>query len=326
MLRPRNAPEAAFLSATPGQIQELLKERASTPSLPGLLEKQSPTAALLFGLLLVGAIGVIQHWTQIQLSSLVFYLLPTVLGAWCGGMRTGVVLSLTSTLVCYAVDLHRKESQPIIYWDAGIGLGFFLLTSYLLARLRFQVLRERALARIDYLTGAANRLAFYEITRHEIERARRTQRPLTIAFMDLDNFKETNDCLGHLIGDELLCRFVEIVQQKTRASDALGRIGGDEFALLLPETDAVAANALLIKLHERLRQAMHEQGRPVTLSVGAVTFAKPPKDVDTLIHHADELLYDAKRNGKDRLCHVVIDDAPWGSDELVTSASRCRAV
>lgn len=304
------APEVSLLATPPQEIARLLGADAPVFSFLNFFERQSRRRLVLLGLFLVGGIGLIKHWTGSEIVFSIFYLVPIGLGAWCGGMRTGVVLSLASVVVGYAVDaLDQHIDRPLVLlWNAGAGLVFFLTTSYLLDRLRMALLRERVLARIDYLTGAATRWAFYNVANHELERARRKGQPLTVAFMDLDNFKEINDRLGHLTGDDLLCRFVEVIRQKVRSSDVLGRIGGDEFALLLPETGADGAKVLLVKLHELLRDALQEKGWTVTVSIGVVTFLAPPKDVDSLIRHADALMYQAKRAGKDRLCFLVAQD------------------
>src|SRR6185312_6159583 len=104
------------------------------------------------------------------------------------------------------------------------------------------------LARIDALTGVANGRTFYDLARVELCRFQRTGRPFTVAYLDLDNFKQVNDRLGHPAGDDLLRRVAQVLRDNTRVLDVPARLGGDEFALLLPETDAEDALPVLSKL------------------------------------------------------------------------------
>src|SRR5207237_3552929 len=129
----------------------------------------------------------------------------------------------------------------------------------------------------------------------ESERARRLSRPLTLAYIDLDNFKQVNDRLGHAAGDAVLVQVVRTVCDELRGSDLLARLGGDEFGLLLPETGPEGAAALLTRIHEVLSDEMAGQGLPVTFSVGAITFHRPLLDVDQMIQRVDGLMYRAKK-------------------------------
>jgi diguanylate cyclase (GGDEF)-like protein len=131
---------------------------------------------------------------------------------------------------------------------------------------------------------------------------------LTLAYLDLDDFKKLNDQFGHVAGDEALQKVVQTAQQNLRHSDLLARLGGDEFALLLPGQGPEGAAALLGRLQKVVRDDMSKRGWPVTLSVGAITFLRPGWDVHRMIQHVDELMYGAKRQGKGRVEHAVIHD------------------
>jgi diguanylate cyclase (GGDEF)-like protein len=169
------------------------------------------------------------------------------------------------------------------------------------SRLRSLLAKEHELARIDVLTTVPNRRAFYEALEKERVRALRYHRPMTIAYIDLDNFKKVNDSLGHAVGDELLVEVAAGLISNLRASDYVGRLGGDEFALLLPETDATAAKAVLRKLRLRLLDEMQAHRWPVTFSIGAATFLDPPGSLDVMIRLADETMYAIKAQGKDNV-------------------------
>jgi diguanylate cyclase (GGDEF)-like protein/PAS domain S-box-containing protein len=160
---------------------------------------------------------------------------------------------------------------------------------------------ERKLARVDSLTGLANRRAFYEGAELERKRALRRSRPLSIAYLDLDNFKQINDRNGHEMGDELLACVGGIMRANLRAEDMVARLGGDEFAVLLPESDYQAASIAVTKLHRILSDEMQKHCWPVGVSLGMVTFESIPENVEDMVHAADELMYNVKRDGKNRI-------------------------
>jgi diguanylate cyclase (GGDEF)-like protein len=175
----------------------------------------------------------------------------------------------------------------------GTSVALVLMLSALRARLE----GEEALARTDALTGIANRRSFLERASHEIERARRHRRPLTIVYVDVDDFKNVNDHMGHVEGDALLISVARTLRAGIRAVDAVARLGGDEFGLLLPETDPAESGALLARLRADLLAGMHDRWG-VGLSVGAATFLSPPASTDEMMARADELMYAAKREEK----------------------------
>ncbi|MBU1669754.1 MAG: sensor domain-containing diguanylate cyclase [Actinobacteria bacterium] len=172
------------------------------------------------------------------------------------------------------------------------------------AELKLFLQREEVLARLDLLTGLANRRSFYETAKHELERAIRYKRDLTLAYIDLDNFKSINDSLGHEKGDELLASAAATIRSNLRAVDTVARIGGDEFAMLLPETDEQAAVSALQKLRETFDEEMKRRGWSVTMSIGAVTVSDGEEVcVEDLVLKADGLMYLVKDGGKDGLRH-----------------------
>ena len=192
------------------------------------------------------------------------------------------------------------------------------------------VRRERLLARTDSLTGAANGRTFYETAAIESERARRTSRPLTLAYLDLDDFKQLNDRLGHAIGDEALRHIVRTIRSQVRHTDLLARLGGVEFALLLPDMPADGMAALLDRIRDQASREMASKGWLVTMSVGAVTFLRPAEDVDQMVRLVDALMYAAKRKGKGRVEHKVVSHAPddhftqpAGAERRVTARLLC---
>lgn len=162
-------------------------------------------------------------------------------------------------------------------------------------------LREEVakLAATDSLTGLANRRAFTEALRKEVARAARSERPLSIAILDIDHFKKINDTLGHIPGDEVLCRVAEAIASHVRDIDVVARYGGEEFAIVLPDCGPEGALTVV----ERVRCAVASLGTvtKVTLSAGVATASSSAPDEASLVAAADEALYVSKRSGRDRV-------------------------
>lgn len=165
----------------------------------------------------------------------------------------------------------------------------------------------------DYLTGCFNRRHFYTLAEPELARARRHDTALSLLIFDLDHFKQVNDTHGHACGDALLCQTVEVIQGRLRISDTLARIGGEEFVVLLPETELEQARLLA----ERLRQAMAEhhfehagQRIAVTASWGVAAARPDDTDIDMLLDRADRALYMAKKDGRNRVSLEASDVEP----------------
>jgi diguanylate cyclase (GGDEF)-like protein len=159
------------------------------------------------------------------------------------------------------------------------------------------------LARTDALTGLPNRLAFFEVAAREIERAKRYDRSLSLALLDLDHFKRINDRYGHSVGDAVLRHFAGVVEGNLRTSDVFARIGGEEFAVLLPETMAEGAYNLVQRLLGRLTGEPYtrEDGRiSVSFSAG-IAEQNSVGGMDELIGRADAALYASKASGRGRV-------------------------
>ena len=164
--------------------------------------------------------------------------------------------------------------------------------------------RLTELSRRDALTGAANRRYFFERAGEEFTRARRYSKPLSLIVFDIDNFKQVNDLRGHGAGDQVLQNLSNIVSVALREIDLLGRVGGDEFAVLIPETDLQGA----CEVAERLRLAIEKQrasdGQEAvqyTLSLGVATLAPGDTSMDTAFQRADCALYASKLDGRNRV-------------------------
>jgi diguanylate cyclase (GGDEF)-like protein/PAS domain S-box-containing protein len=161
-------------------------------------------------------------------------------------------------------------------------------------------------ARIDHLTGVSNRGYFMDQAELELSRAIRYGNPLSLYMLDIDFFKKVNDSYGHKIGDLVLIKLAEVCRQTLREVDIIGRVGGEEFVILLPETDLAEA----AKVAERLRESIAkskvplESGLPLhfTVSIGVTSLVSEDDNLDVLLNLADKALYEAKEKGRNRVC------------------------
>lgn len=171
----------------------------------------------------------------------------------------------------------------------------------------------RRLATIDPLTGAFNRRHFLATAATEMERAHRYGNPLTLLMLDVDHFKSINDRHGHGIGDQALSLLVDTLRKALRDIDVIGRLGGEEFAVLLPETGMAGALVTAERLRTQVaasRVALPDGGHAVfTVSIGIAAPRGGEDSVEVILAQADKALYRAKESGRNRVCTEVIDPA-----------------
>jgi len=269
-----------------------------------------PTIApTLMGVALVTAIAVFDWASGPEVSGSLLYVLAVLAVTWCGRFRDAVFVSLLAAAESLAghVAVAGWAAPAALAWNSATRLAVLIGVSALLSRLRAALVRERHLAAIDPLTGALNRRAFQMTAERERLRAARTGTATSVLYLDLDDFKAVNDRLGHRVGDRLLTDFAEVIASTVRGTDVFGRIGGDEFVVLLPDTDVKEA----LTVAGRLRSATCEpcETAEVTASVGIATFRYPPASVDEMVDAADALMYRAKAEGGNRIAGAVVPGA-----------------
>ncbi|WP_370277621.1 bacteriohemerythrin [Pontibacterium sp.] len=167
--------------------------------------------------------------------------------------------------------------------------------------------RFRVLASTDPLTGAVNRRKFTELAENEIERAERYKRPLSVMMLDLDHFKRVNDTYGHAAGDDVLRMFYQTCYGKVRSTDVVSRLGGEEFAILMPETDLKQALELAARIRYAISQLVVKVGtrdrvNTLTVSIGVTAWdVDQAQTISDMLEQADQALYYAKESGRDRV-------------------------
>lgn len=204
-------------------------------------------------------------------------------------------------------DNASEVADFALLFCAFLFLGIAAWAGVSAAKARTRTLAVKAqlrrVAMTDELTELLNRRAFLAAVDTELARASRSGAPLAVALIDLDHFKSVNDRFGHHGGDSVLRRFAEIARETMRTSDVIGRLGGEEFAVLMPDTDPVEAGIAAERLRTAIarRNIILETGAlvPVTVSIG-VAHPTAGEDRDRLIIRADEALYEAKNGGRNR--------------------------
>ena len=176
------------------------------------------------------------------------------------------------------------------------------LTFVLASRVTQQNRRLEEMGRTDGMTALANRRKLFDVADAELARHRRTGRPLALLMVDIDRFKLINDRFGHPAGDEVLCGVADVLRTCCRATDTPARYGGDEFLVVLPETDLRGAEEVALRIRRELDALEFERapGLRCTVSVGAAEASLDITDVDEWIQHADAALYGVKGAGRDR--------------------------
>lgn len=230
-------------------------------------------------------------------------------------------VAFTMSLACMALVvravhawIHPDQYGALLQASLGQGLTFLVCFlsvlgagfGFVLSSFQRVASRMEAAATHDGLTGCVNRSAMEALIEHALQRGRREASPVALVLLDLDHFKDVNDHYGHRAGDQVLRAFAEAVRSRLRKSDVFGRVGGEEFALLLPDTDGDGA----ARLAEEVRRVVQDlriaggaaQPMRITLSGGiAVATAARPLAAEQLYALADESLYRAKRGGRNRV-------------------------
>lgn len=256
--------------------------------------------ALGWGLLfVVAACDYLTH-THYVLDFSPFYIAPVSFFSWFVGIRSGIALSIICVGVGFFVRL-RGVSGLTAYWDAIVWLSLYLMTTLLISQLKRLYEREYSLSRIDPLTRVENRRALFEAATRIKSLSDRHGFPVSIAYLDLDGFKQLNDQKGHQAGDRVLAQTATSIRKVLRPSDVVARIGGDEFAVLLPAADRETARSILSRVQVDFNRTMEASELPMTLSIGWVSFSPPLCSVEEMLRNADKAMYVAKSLGKNRI-------------------------
>jgi len=271
---------------------------------------------LALSLALVGILAYLDYATGPYMYFITFYLIPLALAVWLLGRWAGGIVLAVSALA-WTIDemaLSSTYAHPFLpYWNIALKLGFFIAFLYTFSAFMRILRREKMFAATDYLTGLANRRYFFDVASKEVSRLNRYGQPLTLVYLDIDNFKHVNDFSGHARGDALLSLIATTLDKNVRAIDTVARVGGDEFAILLPETPYAGAETAIRRIRIELLAAVRKRKYSVTFSIGAVTCANPC-EFEPLMTMADIMMYSAKKSGKNSVRHEMFDASSGKKD------------
>jgi len=231
--------------------------------------------------------------------------------------------------VCKRLKENEKTAQiPVVFLTASssnedeergldIGATDFIrkpLSAKIIQARISNILNLRAahkelqrLASTDPLTGAFNRRYFLETGNAELHRSRRYEQPFTVLMLDIDHFKAVNDTYGHGIGDDALKETVRVIQSLLRGEDTLGRLGGEEFAVIFPQTIDAGASFVAERIRKSISEIVIETSQgplTFTMSIGVTASDAEDDSIEDILNRADGALYQAKEQGRDRVISV----------------------
>ena len=242
-----------------------------------------------------------------------YIFLIVIAGLWFG-VKGGVGTALV-TIAIHLLELAAYQDFP--HWEQASSGLLFRFSAFIFAGFSigyFSQLEERRKkqlnyhARYDGLTGCTNYQFTMELAERELARARRYERELTAIIIDIDGFKQINDCYGHLIGNQVLKTFGETLRTSLREVDVVGRYGGDEFLITLPDTNPQHAQIMLQRIKEKLSQVRvnlpdSDAARmlPISFSAGIAAPTSHDENINDLLKVADKALYQAKKRGQNQI-------------------------
>ena len=238
----------------------------------------------------------------------ILYVIPVLLATWHDGLGWGISFALATSLLRFGVGIDQMPIDTLLQYRVLNEVAYLAVVGVAiggLSQLRRIQVQLRDLATHDPLTNVLNARAFSSELAQELSRNRRYGRPLALIYLDLDDFKKVNDAHGHATGDAVLRLVADAMRSAVRQEDVVGRLGGDEFGVLMPETDGPVAQAAANRLVASIRTVF--RGTPsVTASIGVVAVTGTEAGSDELLRRADQAMYEAKRAGKDRVVQVAM--------------------
>jgi diguanylate cyclase (GGDEF)-like protein len=265
---------------------------------PGALMQRQ---ALAVGYACVAAIFMLDNVVPNSVSLRMLYVFPLALFCIHLLSRMHLFVGIVTLVVGIAYSVFTLP-LPLLARHAQFALGVFVFcfVGYLIRLERRHYLEIERLAKHDVLTGLKNRQELRLSLEAEIDRLNRYGTVFSLAVIDLDGFKQLNDSQGHDQGDAALRIVANVMSSTTRRTDTLARIGGDEFALLMPSTGRIECERSCSMLVDRIGATMANAGYPVTASIGATTFIELPNSADDAMKLVDHAMYIAKERGRAR--------------------------
>lgn len=274
------------------------------------LSKSKAAALTIIGLVAVSFVDrYLDEVTNYDWQSTLGYMIPVSFAAWALGARVGFLTAACSIFLDLigpgAQGFAARHSREILVGAEVAQMGILSIVAFVMSRMRLHLDIEKELSRTDHLTGCWNARAFWESMRVEKERMSRTGDPLSVIFLDIDDFKTVNDSHGHGFGDKILRLVGQVLNDELRITDIPARLGGDEFAIVLPGTSSEESVKVTDRIRSEVARLSSEVGHTATLSAGVVTYVNEPDSVDELLASADKLMYQVKQGGKNSMAFAI---------------------
>jgi diguanylate cyclase (GGDEF)-like protein len=273
-----------------------------------ILENRAPKTITKLSFVLIFLLGAVQFMLGKTMNIAPFYVFPLLFSSWYGSRTTGMLSAFMSVLVYVIIEAASSRISPTLnalLLFATPYLAAYLLLAVLMINFR-NVHRTKVIAaETDNLTGIYNARSFYSALASELLRSKRYDHIFSLAYIDIDNFKQINDSLGHRAGDRLLQEVAVCLVKSLRVTDVAARLGGDEFICLLPETDQADAKSAFMKATALLKKRMQKYQWNVSFSIGVVTFENLPEDIEEAINLADKVMYSVKNDGKNNVAYKI---------------------
>lgn len=287
--------------------------------LDSLLRQCSKNQIWVSSLFLVALVSSIEFIIGYELAVSILFLLPIALATWYGSRSQGIFFCIISATVCFVFDnvtSAHSYNNPLTpywapYWNMADQLTLFLIITLLIAKIKAQLHIEQQLSQMDKLTGVMNGRGFTEASQQILTLAARHGRPTILAYVGLDNFRQMNNAFGYSEGDRALQAVGQIFVNSMRKTDVVGRLGRDEFAILLPETNESGARTKLGKLKNELAQKAKAHNWPLGFNIGVVSFDMPPSSLQEAFKIADALMSQARKDSKN---NIVFEHFPRDAD------------
>ncbi len=271
------------------------------------------TILIIFYILTLGAIFIIDLTVPLGVAAGVPYVVPVLITIKTERIIDTYLIGIAGillTILGYFLSPVANGVPWMVIFNRLLAIFVISITMFFVidrknSEIKIKKLNKelQQMVHTDPLTGAKNRLAFIKRITEEIERAKRYEAPLSIIMFDIDHFKKINDTYGHNVGDNVLKGMVKIVEEHLRKSDNLYRTGGEEFIVILSNTDIEKAEIVAEKIREAICKTKFEKVGRVTISIG-VTQVTEDDDEDTVTSRVDEALYRAKNTGRNRVATI----------------------
>lgn len=262
------------------------------------------------GLLLTAGVTVLDLWTGPFFLLDFLFLGPIALATWNAGFRCGLLVSAVGAFFWFSAQQAilplNTGPNPVLYGNALTRLALFAWTASLLPSLKREWEWEKATSQHDYLTGTLSRRGLLEEASQETVRTARYQRPFTMIGLDVEGFRRVNEKMGHNAADTLLRSMAQLLKEKLRSADRIGRTGSDEFTLLLPETQVEAARIVAQRLQKHLLDLAEKNEWPVAFSLGTVTYLQTPESAEAMLKRINALTQAARQDGRNQIRYEVV--------------------